>query len=189
VSNNSWVQVIASQGKQAAVHNTYTTPISVIDPTALVTLPANTLKINSLLRVRASGSISNIVTTPGLMNFQVKIGSVAAFDTGNIQLNATAHTTLPFMIDIEMTVYAVGSSTSANAMGQATVTGKMFTFTAAQTDDAQDMPTILGPATAPAVGTGFDSTVSNTIDFFAGFTISNVANQIQIAQYRVYLEN
>jgi hypothetical protein len=159
---------------------TYTTAKSVINPQALWTMPAGYLSIGKSLRVTVKGAVSNIVTTPGLMNFQVKLGSVAAFDTGNIQLNATAHTTLPFWLDIEIVCRAVGSSTSANVMGFANVTGKMFTLTAGQTDDAQGMQTIIAPTTAPAVGTGFDSTVANIVDFWAGFTISNVGNGVQI---------
>lgn len=156
-----------------------------INPDALVTLPPNFFYPGRKLFIHASGGISNIVTTPGLMNFQVVIGGVAAFDTGNIQLNATAHTTLPFWLDIELTCRAIGNGTSANLIGLSQVTGKMFTTTAGQTDSAQDMPTIMAPATAPAVGTGFNSTITNILDFFAGFTISNVGNGVQIQQYRV----
>lgn len=137
------------------------------------------------MRVFVSGGISNIVTTPGLMNFQVIIGGVAAFDSGNIQLNATAHTTLPFWLDILLTCRATGNGSSANLIGQCSATGIMFTRTAGQTDDAQGMQTILAPATAPAVGTGFNSTISNILDFFTGFTISNAGNGIQVQQYKV----
>jgi len=190
MSSQSWVQLIANQRAAGTLFNTYTTAKSVINPDALVTLPANYLYPGSSLRVLVSGGISNIVTTPGLMNFQVIIGASAiAFDTGNIQLNATAHTTLPFWLDIQLTVRATGNGTNANLIGQAHVTGKMFTFTAAQIDDLQDMPTILAPATAPAVGAGFDSTIANILNFFVGFTINNAGNGVQIQQYRVYAEN
>jgi hypothetical protein len=45
------------------------------------------------------------------------------------------------------------------------------------------------PATAPAVGTGFDSTVANLLDFWAGFSISNAGNGVQIHQYVVSSDN
>jgi hypothetical protein len=183
MSLQSWQETLAVQIAAGGTFNTYTTAKSVINPQALWTMPANYLYPGRRLRVVARGSISNIVTTPGLMNFQVKIGSVAAFDTGNIQLNATVHATLPFWLEIGMTCRAVGNGTSANIIGLAQVTGRMFTLTAGQTDDAQGMQTILAPATAPAVGTGFDSTIANIIDLWAGFTISNIGNQIQIQEY------
>lgn len=181
--NQTWQQTLAIQRAAGTLLTTYTTAKSVLNPDALWTMPANFLVPGSRLRVVVRGGISNIVTTPGLMNFQVKIGSVAAFDTGNIQLNATAHTTLPFWLEIGMTCRVIGSGTNANIIGLAQVTGRMFTLTAGQTDDVQGMQTILSPATAPAVGTGFDSTIANIIDLWAGFTISNVGNGVQIQEY------
>ncbi len=183
MSSQTWQETLAVQRAAGTLLTTYTTAKSVINPDALYTIPANYLSVGRRLRVVVRGGISNIVTTPGLMNFQVKIGGVAAFDTGNIQLNATAHTTLPFWLEIGMTVRAIGNGTSANLIGMAQVTGRMFTLTAGQTDDAQGMQTILAPASAPAVGTGFDSTVSNIIDLWAGFTISNAGNGIQVHEY------
>jgi len=178
-------ETLVAQSVAGSSFATYTTAKTVIPATNLITLPSNWFYIGRRLFLSVQGAISNIVTTPGLMNFQVKIGSVAAFDTGNIQLNATAHTTLPFWLDIHLTCYAIGVTTSANLMGLATITGRMFTLTAGQTDDAQGMQTILAPATAPVVGTGFDSTIANILDFWVGFTISNGANLIRIDQYKV----
>lgn len=183
MSRQSWQETLAVQRAAGTLLATYTAAKSVLNPDALYTLPSNYLSAERRLRVTARGGISNIVTTPGLMNFQVKIGTVAAFDTGNIQLNATAHTTLPFWIEIELTVRASGSGTSANLMGLAMVSGRMFTLTAGQTDDAQGMQTILAPATAPVVGTGFDSTIANIVDLWVGFTISNAGNGIQVQEY------
>lgn len=182
-------ETLLCQKAAGTLFNTYTTAKTVINPTELITLPANWWYVGRSLKIDVAGAISNIVTTPGLMNFQVKIGSVAAFDTGNIQLNATAHTTLPFWLEILLTCRATGNSTNANLMGLATATGKMFTATAGQTDNAQDMPSLLAPATAPVVGTGFDSTIANILDFFVGFTISNAGNGVRIDQYIVQALN
>lgn len=186
MSYQGWQETIAVQRAAGTLFNTYTTAKTVINPDALVSLPANFFYPGRMLHVFASGGISNIVTTPGLMNFQVIIGaSAVAFDTGNIQLNAIAHTTLPFWLDILLTCRATGSGTAANLIGQASATGLMFTRTAGSGDDAQGHQTILAPQTAPAVGAGFDSTITNVLNFFAGFTISNAGNGIQIQQYKV----
>jgi hypothetical protein len=189
VSLYSYWETVATQRAAGTLLNTYTTAKSVINPDALWQMPPNLLVPGKKLLITATGGISNIVTTPGLMNFQVKIGSVAAFDTGNIQLNATAHVTLPFWLTILLTCRATGSGTSALMIGQAQVIGRMFTLTAGQTDDAQGMQTILAPAIAPAVGSGFDSTIANFVDLWAGFTINNVGNGIQIAEYDVAVLN
>jgi hypothetical protein len=185
VGMSAWQETLVTHQAAGALLATYTTAKSVINPQALWTMPAGFMRIGRMMRAFVSGGISNIVTTPGLLNFQMKFGSAVVFDTGNIQLNATAHTTLPFWLDIMLTCRSVGNGTGATMMGLAQATGIMFTRTAGQTDDAQGMQTILAPATAPAVGAGFDSTIANIIDLWAGFTISNAGNGVQIHQYKL----
>lgn len=172
--------------------NTFTTAKSILNSDALTPLPA--LRpfwyIGKTFRITAIGGLGNVVTTPGLIAFQVMIGptvpvTIIAFTTGNIQLNATAHTNLPFWVDIILTLRATGSGTAADFMGMGRVQGIMFTLTAAQTDAVNTGGIFSAPATAPAVGTGFDCTIGNFMDFFAGFTISNASNTIQIQLYMV----
>jgi hypothetical protein len=43
----------------------------------------------------------------------------------------------------------------------------------------------MAPNTAPAAGTGFDSTIANILDFWVGISVSNAANGIQVYQYFV----
>jgi hypothetical protein len=181
----AWQETLVTQQAAGTLFNTFTTAKSVVNPQALWTMPAGFMRIGRMMRAFVMGAVSNIVTTPGTMNFQVKIGSAVALDTGALQLNATAHTTLPFWLDMIMTCRAVGSGTNANLMGLAQVTGIMFTRTAGQTDDAQGVQTLLAPATAPAVGAGFDSTIANIVDLWAGFSISNAGNGVQIHQYKL----
>src|SRR5262249_1197037 len=105
--------------------------------------------------------------------------------TGNIQLNATAHTLLPWWLDILLTVRALGSGTNANFMGMGRIQGVMFTLTAGQTDDANTPGIFSAPATSPAVGAGFDSTVCNVLDFWWGFSISSASNRVKTELYLV----
>jgi hypothetical protein len=185
MSLQTWQETLVSANTAGTLFNTYTTAKTVLPVGCLVTLPANWWYVGRSIRVTVAGAISNIVTTPGTITLQCNLGAVAAFSTGAIQLNATAHTTLPFWFDALLTCRAVGASTSANLMGQARVSGIMFTNTAGQTDSVNGHPSLMVPATAPAVGTGFDSTAAQTLDFFAGFSISNAGNGIQIQQYLV----
>ncbi len=182
---NSWVDAISIQGSAGSSFGTYTTSKTVIVPTALQIIRANTLNIGSAFRITAAGGIGTLVTTPGTITFETKIGSVVAFSTGAIQLNATAHTNIPFWLEILLTCRSIGSGTSATLMGQALAFGTMFTVTAGQTDGANTHAFKLAPATAPAVGTGFDSTIDNILDFWAGFSISDAANTVKIEQYVV----
>lgn len=187
MGRQTWQETLVTQrGAGQGLLTTYTTAKSVIDANALYVLPANYWYVGRSLRVTVRGAISNIVTTPGTINFQVKMGptaNIAVFDTGAIQLNATAHTTLPFWLDIEMSCRAIGSGTTANFIGLGLAEGRMFTLTAGQVDDAQGMQSIVAPATAPVVGTGFDSTTASILDLWAGFSISNAGNGVRIDQY------
>jgi hypothetical protein len=98
-------------------------------------------------------------------------------------LSSTAHTTLPIKGQILLTCRAVGGGTTANLIGQMQVESQCLSLTAVA-DSATTPATLLAPNTNPAVGTGFDSTVNNNLDFFGTFSLSN-ANAIQLTQYCV----
>lgn len=188
MSLQTWQEALTTQVAVGTLLNTYTTAKSVINPQALVVLPAGYFYIGKTLRIKVQGGISNIITTPGTITFQIQLGptaNIVAFTSGAIQLNAAAHTTLPFDLEIILTCRAVGSGTAANLMGMARLNGVMFTLTAGQVDGVNSSATMNVPATAPAVGTGFDSTVANILDFWTGFSISNAGNGIQVQNYIV----
>ncbi len=185
MSIQSWDEVKASQQAAGTSFSNYTNAKSVINAQALYTLKANSLYIGKAFRATILAGLSNIVTTPGTIVFQLMIGAVIAFTTGNIQLNATAHTLLPVWIEVILTCRAVGSGANANFMGMGRVQGIQPTLTAAQVDAVNTGGVFSAPATAPAVGTGFDSTVDNVLDFWAGWSINNNGNAIQIQQYLV----
>lgn len=182
--SQSWCQTIASQQAVGTFFATYTTAKTVINPQALVVLPAGFFDVlGKSIRVDVLGAISNIVTTPGTITFQVMLGSVIAFTSGAIQMSTTAHTKLPFRFTAWLTARTLGSSTSANLIGMSEAVSQCFSIS---TSDATSGHSILqAPNTTPAVGTGFDSTAAQTLDFWTGFSISNAANGIEIHQYLV----
>ena len=173
---------------------TFTTAKTVLPVGCLVTLPANWWYVGRMLRITVQGGIGTLATTPGTIVLQHNIGAVAAHTTSTIQLNATAHTAIPFQMQTLLTCRAVGSGTSANLIGLSTLVGDMFTKTIAATtawgrvsaaDAAVSDVSLVRPATAMAAGTGFDSTAAGTLDFFAGFSVSDAANTIIIQNYCV----
>lgn len=182
MSLQTWQESLTSATAAGTLFTTYTTAKTVLPTGCLVTLPANWWYVGRMLRYTVVGAISNIVTTPGTITLQLNMGAIAAVTSGAVQLNATAHTTLPFMATCIATCRTVGATTTATLMGQWTLNGVMFTRTAGQVDNANIGDSLLGPATAPAVGAGFDSTAAQTLDFFAGFSISNAGNGIQVHQ-------
>lgn len=185
MSLQTWQETLVSSAVAGASFGTFTTAKTVLPTSCLVTLPANWWYVGRTIRVTVQGGYGTLVTTPGTTTLSVNLGAVTAFTTGAIQLNATAHTNIPFQLAVMLTCRAVGSGTAANCMGQGHLRGRMFTFTAAQADQVNIGDAMMVPVTAPAVGSGFDSTAAQTLDFFAAFSISNAANTIQIQNYIV----
>lgn len=191
----TFIDAIATQTVAGTAYNTYTTAKSVIPVNSLQTLPPNYWTIGRTLEIDVMGALSNIATTPGTITFQVMLQSVIAFTTGPIQMDATAHTALPFWFKALLQCRGVGSGISCVFMGQAWLFGDMFTKTATTTDSwgvnagftagaAVSDAVLSAPDTTPANGTGFDSTSASILDFFVGFSISNAGNGITVQQYR-----
>lgn len=187
-----WSQGVAHQNAAGVLYNTYTTAKSVINQNNLYGLYANFFQLGQKMRVTAHMGISNIVTTPGTVTFQVMLGSIVVFTTGAVQLNATAHTVLPAKLVVDLSCQLTNTTVGgvvAKMMGQSVLTGVMFTKTAAQVDGVNSETVLNLPVTTPALGTAFDSTISQIVDFWTGFSISNAGNGVQMMQYDIEFPN
>jgi hypothetical protein len=159
-----------------------TTPTSLLNPQAKVTLPAGFFSfIGQKLYIRGQGQLGNIVTTPGTLTIDIRFTSTVVFNGAAMQLSSTAHTALPFMFEIELTCRIVGSS--AQLMGQGKMISQCLSLTAVA-DSTTTPATLLLPNTTPALGTAFDATSTQQIDCFGTFSLNN-ANAIQMHQYEV----
>jgi hypothetical protein len=182
-------QTLAYQTAAGTLYNTYTTAKTVINQSELVTLPANYLKPHSSFRVRAMGGLSNVVTAQPTFTFQIMMGSIAAWTSGAIATTTTAHTLIPFDLEVMLRVDSLSTTagstaTAAKFLGMGKLNGIMWTV-AAGADSTTVVGTLPVPATAPAVGTGFDSSIANIMDFFVGIQTSNAGNGIQLYHYSV----
>jgi hypothetical protein len=185
MSLQTWVETLVTAQVDGTALNTSTTPTSIIPAAARYTLPPNYMAVGKALRIKFAGRISNIVTTPGTLTLDVRMGptsNIIVFSGGAMQLSTTAHTNLPIVGEIMLTCRAIGASTTANLMGQAWVASQALSLTAVA-DSTTTPAQLLAPNTAPAVGTGFDSTVAMVVDLFGTFSINNAANSIQLHQY------
>lgn len=180
-------QLLACQHAAGTLFNTYTTAKSVINPQALYTLAPNQLRIGDYLRIRASGGLSNVVTSQRTFTFQVMMGSIVVHASQALLTTTTAHTLIPFVYEAWCRLDSEGSGTSAKFLSQATAQGIMFPISGAVGDPTATVGTILCPATAPAGGTGFDSTIANILDFWVGLSASESTTGIQIYQYTAEL--
>lgn len=134
------------------------------------------------LRLHAAGRISNIVTTPGTLTLRFKLGptsNIIVAASSAMQLNAVAKTNVTWALDWEFDVRTIGSGTAATLIH----TGVW----ASESVVGSPLPSVGGagelliPASAPAVGTGFDSTVANIADLTAQFSLTG--NSIQLHQF------
>jgi hypothetical protein len=185
MSLSAWQETfVAAQVDGAAIANT-TTATSLIGGTgtgashAKITLPANYFQIGRALRITATGRVSTLVTTPGTLTLDVRLGAVIAANGGAMTLSTTAKTNVTWELVWLLTCRAIGSGTTANLMH----TGRWTSEAAGATTVAGEAKSIMLPQSAPAVGTGFDSTAAQTVDIFATWQTANAANTIQLHQY------
>jgi hypothetical protein len=180
MSSNSWNQtLITAQGDGSALTSS-TSATSILPAAAKFTFPANLLQIGTALRLKASGRISTAASTPGTITFDARFGSVVVFNGGASGTVATSATNLTWDLEMLLTCRSIGASTSATMLG----TGRLLTAALSATT-----PIMLLPASAPAAGTGFDSTSSFVVDLFATWSVSSASNTITLHSYELALLN
>ena len=143
---------------------TGTSITTLLHGSGLFTLPGGSLNEGDEIEVCASGQMNTVVTTPGTTIFTLKFGSVAVFTSQAISLNIVAQTNAWWEVVLRSVVRAVGNGTSANLLTTGTFTSRA-SLNAPAVGTTNGVGVVPLPDTAPAVGTGFDSTISNLVDF------------------------
>lgn len=146
---------------------------TVLPPAARFTLPANFMDVGKVLRVTAKGRISNIITTPGTLTLDIRMGptsNIVVFNGGAMQLNAVAKTNVTWIFDAMLTCRTIGNGTVATLFGIGQWTSE--SVVGSPLPSVGGSGTLLAPASAPAAGTGFDSTVAMVADMFGTFSLT-----------------
>jgi hypothetical protein len=189
MSKQGWQEtLIAAQVDGAALTNTVT-QTSILPAAARYTLPANYFsEPGKTLRISARGRISTLASTPGTFQFFVCFGTVATpinvYAGGALNLNTAAQTNASWEYEALLSCRAIGSGTAANLMGIGSWTSRAIIGSPAVA--AGGPPAQLMPDTAPAVGTGFDSTITNVVDLqgaWAGGSNPSATNSILCHQF------
>jgi hypothetical protein len=175
-------QIVCALADGAAL-GTSTTETSIIPATAKQLLRGGLFdRPGKRLHVQASGRVSNIVTTPGTLTFRFKLGPTANIIVAAskaIALNVVAKTNVGWTLDWYLTLRTVGSGTGGTFMHNGVWVSESVVGSAA----GQSTAAVLQDA--PAVGTGFDTSVVNTLDLTAQWSISNAGNTIQLHEFSV----
>jgi len=180
MSLQTWSELIMNSQIDGTAVTTATPGASLIPPAAVVTLPANYMQIGKVLRINVWGRVSNRVTGPDTLTINVRYGAIQIATSQAIPINLLAKANVSFWLQWCLTCRSIGNSTLATMMHQGTL--QTESLIGAPLPTAGGSPLMSIPASAPAVGTGFDSTVAGTIDIFA-FWSTGAVDSIQSHQY------
>jgi len=180
---NAWQTKVAGISQDGAALTGTVTATSILAATSKIVLPKSLFAVGRILRVIASGRVSNIITTPGTLTLDLRLtgaSTVVVANGGAMALNVVAKANVPWYLEWLLTVRAVGPT--ANFMHQGSWISESVI--------GSPLPTVGGagkhllPNATPAVGSNFDSGVDQTLDLFATWSLAN-ANSIQVHQFNV----
>lgn len=158
--------LIGAQGDGTPV--TLVAEASLLPAQAKLTLTPNFIdQVGKKFLLKAHGRISNVVTSPGILTLRLKFGSIIVATSAGLQLNAVAKTNVFWMLEWLLTARTIGGGTSAAFMHQGLFESESVVGSPLPAAGGAGQLAIQ-PA-APAVGTGFDSTIANVIDLAAIF--------------------
>lgn len=182
----SYPLVLASASSDGTALTNSITATSIMPVSALATIPAGALQLGSLLKIKLRGRISTVVTTPGTLTLDMRLGGVVISAFGAMALNVTAQTNATWEAELEAVIRALGAGTTANALATGRFVSRAVIGSAAAGSGGTGV--LMLPDTAPAVGTGFASSTALSVDCFATWSIANAANSIQVHQALVELK-
>ena len=159
---------------------------AIMPASAVCAIPGGTLQVGSQLKITLRGRISTVVTTPGTLTFDFRLGGIVVSAFGAINLNTVAQTNAAWEAVIIATVRSIGSGTAATALCTADFISRAVVGSPAVA--AGGAGEVMLPDTAPAVGTGFDSTTALSVNVFATWSVASVSNSVQVHQALVELK-
>ncbi len=176
-----WETLVSAQIDGTA--NTTGAAASAIPAAAKKTLPTNYFDvIGKKILIKAAGRITTVSTTPGAITWDVRFGATVVFNGAAIaQVVTNGYTNIGWYLEILLTCRAIGASTTANLMGQGTYTAPNVLGGANVAMPIGGVVAMLPWNTAPAVGTGFDSTATQQVDLF--FTSTVGTGSMTLHQY------
>lgn len=190
-----WAQIVepgtASVTDGAALTNTVTAT-SILHATSKPQLYSNFWWVGKEITVVASGRISTVVTTPGTLTLDLRLGpadppTIIAANGGAMSLNIVSKVNVPWTLRWELTCKTIGNGTIATLTHQGRWISEAVIGAAVPTVGGAG--THLLPNAAPGVGTGFNSTIGLFMDLFATWSVANAGNSIQVHRFKVIEEN
>lgn len=144
--------------------------------TAAFTFPPNAIGVGTVLRVKAMGRCSQVITTPGTFRLDVRLGGLVILDSGPLAMETSvARTTEPWWAEAMIVCRAVGIVGTASFFGFWNIS--YSGLVGGVLGSAGDVSTLIsagasGPDAAPAATTLANTTISNTLDLFFTQTVA-----------------
>lgn len=185
MSRQSWQETLVASSADGPALSATTTQASIIPTDAKLVLPANWHQVGTVLKITAQGRISNVVTTPGTLLFQLLYGATAVFNNAAaaMNLNVVAKTNVTWWLEIMLTCRSIGSGSLATLLGVGQWTSESAVGSPVNT--AGGAGSLFIPPSAPAVGSGFDSTAPQTVDLQAKFSVATAGTALTVHEYKV----
>ena len=192
MSGQTWGQQIVDLAASGTSYNTFTTAQSLLTTatatgasTGFITLPPGFARVGSVLEYDA---LLNIGSASGqTWTFSIQIGGATVWTSGAIPTVTTTVTALPAYLKAMLRVNAVGNGTLATLIGGGFIIGSGICPLGATpgAEFAAGMGFSPLSNTTLAAGGGFNSTVSNTLDFLVASGTSSANNTIQLMNLSV----
>ena len=157
---------------------------SCIPVASRIVLPNSYFYVGKILKVMMHGRISCAVTTPGTARFDICLGAAGTtivFDTGAINLNVVAKTTVPWYLEVKLVCRAVGNATATNFSGWGQFQSEALV--GAPLPSVGGNTGLIVPVGVPAVGAGFDNTAASALDVF--FTQTVATGSLTVHNFQV----
>lgn len=186
MSKQTWQETIATAETDGPTL-TAAAAASCLPVSAVKTLGPDIWSIGKQIEIIAAGKLSTVITTPGTLRFDVRLGGTVVFD-GLAMLPDTvaAHTNVGWYLKILLTCRAVGNGTLTTFMGHGVFTCEDLLGVPA-TAPKGVLSAILPWNSAPAIGSGIDNTIGNKLDLF--FTQTVATGSLTLQQYSARILN
>lgn len=158
---------------------------SCIPVASRIQLPAGYWTIGKAWKALLTGRVSCAVTTPGTFRIDLRLGSAGStvvFDSGPLNLNIVAKVSVPFRFDIDLSCRSVGNGTASTLWGLGNWESEAVVGSPLPSVGSNG--SLLCPVGTPAVGAGFDNTVSSFVDLF--FTQTVATGSLTVHQFLIW---
>lgn len=191
MSSQSWGQLLADIQAVGTSYSTFTTQQSILTSgTALasagfITLPPGFFRVGASLEFDIGCNVGWASGQTWI--FTIRIGSVNACVSSTIKTTTTGGTTEPWIINLMVRCVSTGNGTQATLEGTGYIEGRGVCppGATAAANYAAGMGGSMWSEATGAAGTGFDSTVAQTVDLQVTSGTSSASNTIQLRHYRI----